>query len=106
MILERNGMVVVVAADGAAAVDAFRARAAEIDLVLLDLGMPGMSAEAVVDALRAVRADARIVACSGEDEETIAQRFSGRGLAGILRKPFRAEQLVAAVRMALISPKG
>jgi CheY-like chemotaxis protein len=41
--LRRNAFIVIEAANGKIAVDVFRAIASQIDVVLLDMNLPGMS---------------------------------------------------------------
>src|SRR3954452_1498907 len=64
-ILRRRGFVVIEAADGRSAVDCFRARESEISVVLLDMTLPYMSGSEVLEALRRVRPDIRVVLTSG-----------------------------------------
>ena len=86
---------------GAEAAALFRARAAEIDLVLLDLIMPGMDGERCFRELRAIDPAARIVLCSGHDVDGRAQRVLDAGAAALLRKPYTIAELAAALGAAL-----
>jgi CheY-like chemotaxis protein len=85
---ERMGFTVLTAADGREAVEVYQARAAEIDLVLLDLSMPRMDGAEALAALRGLNPDVRVVLTSGYSREEVAARFAGLGLAGVLQKPF------------------
>ena len=60
-ILEGANLRVIDAGDGREAVEIFRERSNEIDLVLLDMTMPKLSGREVCDELRAVRDDVKIV---------------------------------------------
>jgi DNA-binding response OmpR family regulator len=66
-------------------------------LVLLDLTMPGMNGEATFRALREIRDDLRVLLMSGYNEQDVTRMFLGRGPAGFLQKPFRADELYARV---------
>jgi PAS domain S-box-containing protein len=100
-LLTRAGFAVEVAADGRAGVDAFRARPDDFALVLLDLTMPRLDGAAAFRELRQVRRGVRVILASGyaADEATVG--FEGKGLAGFVRKPFRSQELLAAVRAAV-----
>ncbi|MCE5247329.1 PAS domain S-box protein, partial [bacterium] len=85
---------------GAAAVELFHAEAAAIDVVLLDLIMPGMDGERCFRELRAIDPAARIVLCSGHDVDGRAQRVLDAGAAALLRKPYTIADLAAAFAAA------
>ena len=86
--LEHLGFTVLTAADGMQAVDLYRERGKEIDLVLLDLTMPNMDGARAFDELRRLDPDVRIVLASGYSLEDVALRFEGKGLDGVLQKPY------------------
>jgi hemerythrin-like metal-binding protein len=69
--------------------------------VLLDLVMPGMGGEEAYKELRRAGAMVPILLTSGLGEEEILERFTGRGLAGFLHKPFTFRRLASALRKAL-----
>ncbi|GMV91942.1 MAG: histidine kinase [Candidatus Hydrogenedentota bacterium] len=99
--LEQQGLEVVAASNGEQAVERFRERSGEFACVLLDLTMPGMDGEATFDALHAIRDDVPIVLTSGYSEQELTERFSARGFAGFLQKPFRREDLRNIVQAIL-----
>jgi DNA-binding NtrC family response regulator len=72
-------------------------------LVLLDLTMPGLDGEEVFRRLRLIRPDARVVLMSGFNRVQAVDRFSGKGLAGFLQKPFTLDGLSAVMRRAFES---
>jgi two-component system chemotaxis response regulator CheY len=87
---------VVEAGDGAQALEAMRRQ--WIDLVLLDINMPVMDGEEFLTQVRAdlaLRATMVIVVSTESSLPRIA-RLKAQG-AGFIHKPFRPEQLVAAV---------
>ena len=87
-------------ADAERAVDEYRATHDSIDVVLLDLVMPSMSGELALRALRQIDTDVRVIVCSGFAAEGLAERVLGQGAAGLLKKPFRTEELAAALAAA------
>ncbi len=69
-----------------------------VDLVLLDLTMPGLSGSETFAGLRRIRPDLKVLLSSGYSEEDAAQRFRGGRPAGFLQKPYRALDLVERVQ--------
>ena len=86
------------AVDGVEALELLRAEPA--DLVLLDLVMPRMGGAACAEALRALDPQIRLLAMTGFAEGADVDRMRALG-AEVLRKPWRAEQLAAAVSAAM-----
>jgi len=99
--LTAMGLRTLTAVDGKQAVELFRARAEEIDAILLDLTMPELSGEAALRAIRAIRPDVPIVLASGFDEREVARRFEGLGVIGFAQKPFQMRKLRRLMRLAL-----
>src|SRR5580765_6990434 len=96
--LERAGYAVTDAGDGAAALAAFAADGA--DLVVLDLMLPGMQGEAVLEALRE-EAVVPILITSAKRSD--AERIAGLRLGAddYLAKPFNPHELTARVAAIL-----
>jgi len=86
--LERRGFRTLEACGGGEALALFRGRAGEIAGVVLDLGMPGMDAEAIFGALRCARADVPILLTGGYGEDAVAARLVGAAGTDFLPKPF------------------
>jgi two-component system chemotaxis response regulator CheY len=96
---------VVEAGDGAQALEAMRRQ--WIDLVLLDINMPVMDGEEFLTQVRAdlaLRATMVIVVSTESSLPRIA-RLKAQG-AGFIHKPFRPEQLVAAVDELMAGMQG
>ena len=100
-ILESLGFEIELAADGREAVEKFRAAPARYTLVLLDLTMPHFDGEETFRQLRHLLPGVRVVLMSGFNEQEAVSRFTGKGLAGFVQKPFEVGSLVAAVRSVL-----
>ena len=101
--LESYGYSVVVAEDGKAGVEAFRKLSGSVFAVLLDMTMPVMSGEEALVHLRNIRQDIRVLLSSGYNESEATRRFSGKGLAGFVQKPYTAAQLAEKIQKALES---
>ncbi len=104
-LLQKRGFVVILAEDGHAAVDLFRDHAEDIDLVLLDLTLPGMSGQEVFRELRVVKPDVKIMFTSGYDPQGITpgSAFTEEVLSNFIRKPYRIDELVHTLHEALDS---
>lgn len=92
------------ACDGKQALD--KLRSSWFDLVLLDVNMPVMTGEQFLVALRddvGLR-DTLVVVVSTESSQPRIARLKALG-AGFVHKPFKAEELVAAVRQLLKAPQ-
>ncbi len=96
--LERAGFEVVTAADGAEAVEAFRNRAGRFDLVILDVTMPGMSGRDAFRQLVELDPGVKVLLSTGFTTEDLTELD---GAVGLLTKPYRPHELLAAVRSAL-----
>ena len=97
-------MTVLTASDGHEGAKLFRMHADRIRVVLLDRTMPAMSGADTLDAIRAMKPDAKIVLVSGYSEERVTAELASRGPSGFLKKPFTPESLLARVREVLEGP--
>jgi len=88
--------------DGKSGLAAFRERSAQIEVVLLDLVMPGMNGEQTLEGLRQIRRDVRVLLMSGYTEGELLRRFGPeRGRLAFLSKPFTREGLADKLRELL-----
>ena len=99
--LERGGYDTVLAENGVEGIQVFTALAGKISLVLLDLTMPGPGGEEVLRQLQMINPATRVILSSGYNEVEVIQRFTGKGLAGFLQKPYTAAALVDKVNGVL-----
>jgi PAS domain S-box-containing protein len=99
--LTRAGFTVLLAENGAAAVERFRAQAHDIDAVFLDMTMPGLSGVETLCAIRSLARGVPVVLTSGYSEQEAAARCHGETIAGFIQKPFSVSALVAKMNEAL-----
>jgi excisionase family DNA binding protein len=90
------------APDGPSALD--RLRAAEYDLLITDLKMPGMDGLSVIREARRLRQGLAVVIITGYSTEASAIEAINLGVAGYLTKPFRLPRILAATARALGEP--
>jgi PAS domain S-box-containing protein len=104
-ILSEAGLQVIKAADGPSGIQLFRKHEDELQLVLLDLSMPGMSGEEVFYKLQAVNSNVPILLISGYSEHEVMDRFVNKGLTGFIQKPYTIESLLQQIQPHLNNPR-
>jgi PAS domain S-box-containing protein len=97
-ILESYGYEVLDAEDGESAVDLLDE---DIDLLLTDVVMPGMSGSDLAALATERRPTLRVVFMSGHTEDVILREGVREGDVGFVQKPFSQESLLRAVALAL-----
>lgn len=102
-ILSRHGYKVRLAADGHEALRIYSEDPRSIDLVVLDLSMPGLSGRDVYRRLKSFKPDVKVIFTSGQMDELAAQAQEDPAL-GCIGKPYRAEELARLIRSALDVP--
>jgi PAS domain S-box-containing protein len=102
--LERFGYTVLLAADGAEALEIYRENASRIDMLLIDLVMPRMNGRAFFAAARTLNPGVRALFYSGYAADLVEP---GSGLEPgmhLLPKPFSFSELGSKVRQILDGP--
>ena len=99
--LETLGYRVIPANNGQTAVDLFRNLQDQVDLVILDMIMPGMSGEQTYEKLKEIDPNVRVMLSSGYSMSGQAERIIGKGCRDFLQKPFNLAELSRKVRAAL-----
>jgi len=94
-ILQQQGYAVLLAPTGAEAVRLYQDHSGVIGTVLLDIRMPGLDGPATLEALRALDPQVRCCFLSGDLGDYSEADLLQRGARGVLRKPFRVEELVS-----------
>lgn len=94
-LLGQAGHRIVAAYDGHEAMRRFRTD--QIDVVLLDLAMPGLDGARVCREMRA-ESDTPIIVVSGERDQAASVELLELGADDYVRKPFRGDELLARIR--------
>ena len=100
-ILEECGYRVFTAGAGDDALEIFSRNYTDIDMVLLDLSMPGMSGLEVFDRMKVTYPGVKVMLVSGFLEDDILKDALSRGISGFLQKPYSAEELSIKVKELL-----
>jgi two-component system alkaline phosphatase synthesis response regulator PhoP len=99
--LEAEGYRVTVVGDGPSALKLFDAGEEQIDLVILDLMLPGMSGYAVCQSLREAGNDVPILMLSARTLAEDRTRGFNMGANQYLSKPFDLEELISRINNLL-----
>jgi len=102
-LLEDLGYRVYLAEDGAQALEVYAQERDRINLVLLDMIMPGMGGKETFLKLKELDADVRALFCSGFHREGTNDELVSLGAKGFLQKPYSRSALSKLVAEALES---
>ncbi|MEW5744861.1 MAG: response regulator [Nitrospirota bacterium] len=98
--LSECGYTVIEASDGQEAVELYRQRKDEIDVVILDLIMPKMGGKETFERLKEINPGVRVLISSGYSVSDAAREVLEGGAAGFIQKPFDVRQLAVKVKGA------
>ncbi len=98
--LKELGFTTLTAEDGREALKVFVSNP-DIAFVILDLTMPHMDGEQCFRELRQLKPDVKVIISSGYNEQEIAQKFAGKGLAGFVQKPYSLSVLKDAIKQVV-----
>lgn len=100
-LLKHMGYGVMVARNGMEAIDIFERNKTNIDMVILDMLMPGVSGGNTYDRLKELDPEIRVLLSSGNEIDEQAQEILDRGCRGFFQKPFSMSELSARVKQVL-----
>jgi two-component system, cell cycle sensor histidine kinase and response regulator CckA len=100
-ILESLGYTVHGKGGGQEAIAFFREMKNNIDLVILDMIMPGLSGGETFDRIRELDPTVKVILSSGYSLDGQAQQIMGRGCRGFIQKPFSISRLSRKIREVL-----
>jgi CheY-like chemotaxis protein len=100
-VLKKLGYSVLEAKSGKEAVCAYKENKDEIDMVILDMVMPGMNGGEVYDIMKEINKDVKVLLSSGHGMDGQAKQILERGCDGFLQKPYRMGEVSGKLREIL-----
>ncbi|MES2603790.1 MAG: ATP-binding protein, partial [Pseudomonadota bacterium] len=91
--LQKLGYNVLLASDGASAIDFYTDNWQTIDLVILDMIMPNMGGRECLEHMQSLNPSLKAIISTGYSHDTIANRMSDHHSYGFLQKPYRLQEL-------------
>ena len=96
--LEELGFKPEVAGSAAAAKSKLALLEGDVAAVIVDIGLPDATGDALVRELRGIYPDLPILVASGESQSSLMDRFKSYQRVGVLAKPYTIAQLDSALR--------
>jgi len=96
--IEETGIKVDVAGSGNEALNKLRLIPGGTDAVIVDLGLPDRSGDALIAELRSIYPSMPVIIASGRGADDLRERFKGIPSISFVSKPYNAEGLRAAMR--------
>jgi two-component system, cell cycle sensor histidine kinase and response regulator CckA len=100
-LLGELGYTVIPARSGPQALEIYREKQAEIDIVVMDMIMPGMGGGETFDRLKQINPKVKVLLSSGYSIDGQASKILERGCNGFIQKPFNLQQLSVKLRQIL-----
>jgi two-component system cell cycle sensor histidine kinase/response regulator CckA len=98
--LRRMGFSVIEAGDGQSAIQLFRTTPC-IDVVLLDMTLPGMSGIEVLAELRKIRPDIKVILTTAYSREMAMSSVGEQHISDFIRKPYPMEDLLGMLQKVM-----
>ena len=99
--LRRKGFSVIEASDGSAAMDLLRTHIDDLDVILLDVTLPGTSSRHIFEEAQRIRPNLKVILSSAYGKETVDATFTGMRVDHFIRKPFQLGDLMSLLRDVL-----
>src|SRR4030066_809389 len=100
-ILSKDGWAVITAENGTKGLEEIKSGSEAIDVILLDLMMPGMSGMEVLDHIRTIDPNLLVIVITGYATVESAVEAMKKGAYDFIPKPFTPDQLRIVVKRAL-----
>ncbi len=104
--IARLGHTVIKARGGREALQRYRDRQQEFDLVILDMVMPGMGGGETFDELRRLNPEIPVLLATGYDLDGEAAEIIARGCNGVIQKPFTISEVALKLEQTLAGSAG
>jgi signal transduction histidine kinase/ActR/RegA family two-component response regulator len=100
-ILREAGFQVFEAADGSSAIELLQTNGSKIDVILLDVTIPGASSQEVIEEAAKIRPDIKVILNSAYSQEMIADAMTAPQVHSFIRKPYQLMELVQTLQRSL-----
>jgi CheY-like chemotaxis protein len=104
-IVSRHGYRVLAAVDGIEAISALAQQVGDIDLVVTDMVMPRLGGQQLIDVIRRLNPEAKVLAISGGAQDKDLTAGPSSHADAFLMKPFTADALLQEIHTLLNPPK-
>jgi two-component system, cell cycle sensor histidine kinase and response regulator CckA len=101
--LDDAGYNVMSAKNGEEAVDTYKKYREQIDLVVTDLGLPGLTGKDEIATLGRINPNVRIICASGYVAPSVKNELFRAGAKAIVSKPYAPQEILQKVRTVLDS---
>lgn len=102
-ILRSTGFQVMLASNGMDALDLYREKGDQIDLVITDMGMPQMNGGELFKRLKEIKPTIKVIFCTGYMEQASKSDLLKRGACDVIYKPFKVQELLTSISTVLKS---
>jgi two-component system cell cycle sensor histidine kinase/response regulator CckA len=100
-LLRQRGIRVIEAGDGRTAIEILQRESNKIDVILLDLTLPGTPSDEVIAAAGRIRPDIKILLTSAYSSRDAADALAATQVKGFIRKPYQLRELSRALNELL-----
>jgi len=100
-LLEEFGYKIMTAQSGEEGIEIYKKHCEDIQLVILDMIMPGMNAGEILRKLQEINKDVRVLLSSGYSLNGETENIINMGCKGFIQKPFKVDELSCKIREAL-----
>ena len=99
--LRNRGFAVIEASDGSRAIDLLRSHKDKVDVVFLDVTLPGVSSREIFEEAQRIRPNLKVIVTTAYAKETVDIAFSGLRVDYFIRKPFHLFDVLRLIGDAL-----
>lgn len=99
--LRRRGFCVIEVSDGSSALEELRGYKGRLDVMLLDLTLPGVSSREVFEGARQIHPNLKVILTSAYSREMVDDYFRELPVSAFIRKPFQLAELIELIQDTL-----
>ena len=104
--LEKMGYTVLMETDPLKVLEHVKAHPDDVDLVISDMTMPGLTGDRLAEELLKIRQDLPVIVCTGYSERISPEIAMEMGIKVLIMKPFEMDALGRSVRKVLDGETG